>query len=56
MDKPFWQSKKWYAGVVGVLVPVANKVFGWDLNTADILTITLPIIAYIIGQGFADGK
>lgn len=54
MDKPFWKSKKWITGIIGVLIPIANKVFGWNLDEAEVLTVLLPLLAYIIGQGFAD--
>lgn len=54
IEKKFWHSKKWWAMLAGVLVPVANKSFGLELSTVEILTITGPIITYILGQGVAD--
>lgn len=53
-EKEFWQSKKWWIGIVGVLVPVANTIFGWDLQIEDVLQILTPLFAYIVGQGLAD--
>lgn len=53
-EKRFWQSKKWWIGIVGVLVPVANSLFGWHLQVEEILPILTPLFAYIIGQGLAD--
>ena len=54
IEKKFWHSKKWWAMLAGVLVPIANKSFGLELSTVEILTITGPIITYILGQGVAD--
>jgi hypothetical protein len=53
-EKEFWRSKKWLVGVVGVLVPVANAIFGWDLSVPEVLQILAPLFAYIVGQGLAD--
>tara|TARA_B100000579_G_C22849354_1_gene866367 strand:+ start:10915 stop:11148 length:234 start_codon:yes stop_codon:yes gene_type:complete len=53
-EKKFWHSKKWWAMLAGVLVPVINKVSGLELSTVEILTITGPLLTYILGQGVAD--
>ncbi len=53
-EKQFWKSKKWWVGVVGILVPVANAIFGWDLSVEEVLQVLAPLFAYIIGQGLAD--
>ncbi len=49
-----WKSKKLWVSVLGVLVPVANALFGWGLVLEEILGITSPMMAYVIGQGIAD--
>ncbi len=54
MDKKFWESKKWWAAVVAVIIPIANKMFGLNMDDAEIWAAILPIMSYIIGQGFAD--
>ena len=54
VEKKFWHSKKWWAMLAGVLVPVINKVSGLDLGIGEILTITGPLLTYILGQGVAD--
>mgnify|MGYP001211061750 CR=1 FL=1 len=54
MEKSFWKSKKWWAMVVAVSVPVLNKVVGFDFNTTDVVAVVSPLIAYILGQGVAD--
>lgn len=55
-DKPFYLSKKYWAAVLAVLIPLSNKIFSWELNPDELIPIILPILAYIIGQGFADSK
>jgi hypothetical protein len=54
MEKSFWKSKKWWAMVVAVSIPVLNKLVGLDFNTTDVVAVVSPLIAYILGQGVAD--
>ena len=53
-EKPFWQSKKFWAAVVATLVPAANYTFGWGLDIEEIMAIDFGPLSYIFGQGFAD--
>ena len=46
-------SKKFIASVAGVVVAAVAKI-GLDLDTEAVATLLAPIIAYIIGQGWAD--
>ena len=48
------KSKKLWVGIVGMLVPVANSTFGWNLDVTEVLQILTPLFAYIVGQGLAD--
>lgn len=48
-----WQSKKFQAALVGVIVAVAAE-FGFDLDTQTILVILSPVLTYIGGQAVAD--
>ena len=54
MEKSFWKSKKWWAMVVAVSIPVLHKIVGLDFNTTDVVAVVSPLIAYILGQGVAD--
>lgn len=56
INKRFWRSKRWWAAVVAALIPVANAVFGWQLNVEEILPIVTPIIIYIIAQAAVDSS
>lgn len=53
-EKPFYRSKKWWAAVVGVAIPVCLKQFGIHLTPEETIAIIFPITSYILGQGIAD--
>lgn len=57
---PIWQvireaatSKKFIVTVAGVIAAAAMKI-NLELSTEAVATIIAPLIAYIIGQGWAD--
>jgi len=54
IDKKFWHSKKFWASVIGALVPVLNHFFDFGLSPEAVLQTVGPIAAYILGQGLAD--
>ncbi len=56
ITKPFYKSKKWYAMVIGVLIPVFNYVLGLDICPDVIWSVVAPIAAYILGQAYVDAK
>jgi hypothetical protein len=49
----FLTSKKWLTAVAACVVAAAAKI-GLELPTEEIAVILSPIIAYILGQGWAD--
>ena len=51
--KDFLTSKKAIAAVVGFIVAAVGR-YGLDLDPEAVTQILAPILAYIIGQGFAD--
>ena len=53
-EKKFWYSKKFWVSVISVLVPILNLVSGFDLSIEQVLTITGPLMVYVVGQGIAD--
>jgi uncharacterized membrane protein len=53
-EKPFWKSKKWWAAIIGVAIPLILKEFGIFLTPDEVVAIITPITAYILGQGIAD--
>lgn len=46
-------SKKFIVAVSGTIVALVAKI-GLNLPVEDVATVLSPIIAYIIGQGWAD--
>lgn len=46
-------SKKFIAAVAGVVTGAALKI-GLELPVEDVATVIAPIVAYILGQGWAD--
>lgn len=53
-EKEFWKSKKWWAMITGVAVPVLNKIFDLNLNPEELQLIVASLVAYVMGQGVAD--
>ena len=53
-EKRFWQSKKYVTSVIAVIIPILNKVFGWELDIVEISSILVPAIVYVFSQGIAD--
>jgi uncharacterized membrane protein YqaE (UPF0057 family) len=53
-EKQFWHSKKFWAAVVAVAVPIVNHFFKLGLTQDVVIQVVGPISAYILGQGLAD--
>ena len=53
-EKQFWKSKKWWAMLIGVVVPIANKGLDLNLSIEELQLVIGPLIAYVMGQGIAD--
>ncbi len=55
-EKNFWQSKKWWLGIVGVAVPVINSFLPdtVQLDMGQVVQVLVPLFAYVLGQGLAD--
>lgn len=54
MEKRFWESKKFWAMVAGIMVPILNKATGLDLGIEETGAIMAMIATYVVGQGMAD--
>lgn len=53
-EKQFWHSKKFWAALVAVSVPILNHFFKLGLTQEVVVQVVGPISAYILGQGLAD--
>lgn len=54
-----FKSRKFILAIIGALIAIVNAVLdavgGPAINTEAVLTILGPIIAYILGEAYADG-
>lgn len=56
INKPFWQSKRWWMAVIAVFIPVLNQLGGLGLDAGEIAVIAAPVVAYILAQAFVDAS
>ena len=48
-EKPFWQSKKFWGGMIALTILLVGYFIKQDL-----LPVAAPALAYVFGQGLAD--
>ena len=48
-EKPFWQSKKFWGGVIALAILIIDQY-----TVKELWRIALPVLVYIFGQGLAD--
>lgn len=53
-EKPFYKSKKFWASIIAVIIPVINQVFSLELDAQELVPIMAPALVYVVGQGMAD--
>ena len=46
-QRPFWKRKTFWTMAVGVLVPIANKVFGWNMDVTEVSVMISPLLLFI---------
>ena len=56
INKPPWQSKKWWMAMIAIVVPVLNHTFGLGLDAGEITAIAAPVMAYILAQAYVDAQ
>lgn len=49
-------SRKFLVTLAGVLTVVFNDYFGFGLNGDTVFALVSMIAAYVLGQGYVDGK
>ena len=52
--KPFYRQKRWWAGAVGVLVPILNHVLGIGMDADTVTLVLVAVVGYIIGEAWTD--
>lgn len=50
--RPFWARKTFWATVIGVAVPILNRVTGLDLQIEEVSLAVTPLIAFILGESW----
>ena len=53
-NKPYYKSKKWWTAILAAAIPAANGIFKLGLETEQVMTVVLPLIAYVIGEAWVD--
>lgn len=50
------KSRRFWAGLVGVLVPVLNEKFNWGLSVENVTTICVTIVGWIVGESLRSSQ
>ena len=56
IEKKFWESKKWWAMALTLIVTTVAAAFGIDLPIASIVAGGMGVVAFILGQAHVDAK
>jgi hypothetical protein len=48
--RPFWKTKTFWSMSIGVLVPVLNKVFGWNMDVSEVTATISPLLLFIFTE------
>jgi len=50
------KSRKFWMAIVSALLIVANEGLGLNLPSEAVMSVAAVVIAYILGEAYADGK
>ena len=56
VNKPFYKSKKFGAMVIGIVIPLVNHFFGFEVDVALVIGFYFTVVSYITGQSIVDAK
>lgn len=48
------KSRKFWIAMVGVAIPIGNRLFGLDMSQEEVLTAVGPLVALILGIAWED--
>ena len=57
--RPFLQrlkSRKFLVAIATILLIICNEMIGLNIPAASYWAVILPVIAYILGEAYTDGK
>ena len=50
------KSRKFWMAIIGAVVMLVNGITELNLNATEIVAILVPIIGYILGEAWVDGR
>lgn len=50
------RSRRFWAGVAAIVVPILNTKFGWGLSEENLTTIALAIVGWIVGESLRSSQ
>ena len=50
------KSRRFWAGVAAIAVPVLNEKFGWGLSEENVTNIALAVVGWIVGESIRSSK
>ena len=53
---PKWTSRKFILAIIGAVIMLVNGCAELNLNATEIVAILVPIIGYILGEAWVDGR
>lgn len=48
------KSRKFWVAMVGVAIPIGNRLFGLEMSQEEVLTAVGPLVALILGIAWED--
>lgn len=54
--KSLFNSRRFWAGVAAIAVPVLNQKFGWGLQEENMTTMALAVVGWIVGESLRSSK
>jgi len=50
------KSRRFWAGIAAIAVPVLNEKFGWGLTEEGMTTIALAVVGWIVGESLRSSQ
>lgn len=49
-------NSRWWATLVGLLVPLLNHLFGWEIPSEQLVAMSGLIAAFVLGESYRKSK
>jgi hypothetical protein len=50
------KSRRFWAGVAAIAVPILNEKFGWGLTEENVTNIALAVVGWIVGESIRSSQ